>query len=56
MDLKGRALVCWIYAPEDAPIVRELMARARVLEAQGLVENYLFTVSPSGVPRMAHVC
>src|SRR6185436_18215350 len=55
MDSKGRAVVCWVYAPEDTQIVRELIVRARVLEAQGLVENYLFTTTASGAPRIAHV-
>src|SRR5882724_2699637 len=40
MESNGRAQVCWIFASEDEAIARELLGRARVLEAQGLVQNW----------------
>jgi hypothetical protein len=43
MESKGRAHVCWVYATDDAPIARELMGRAAVLETQGLVKNWMVT-------------
>src|SRR5262245_33080000 len=39
MAVRESARVCWIFASEDEPIARELLARAAVLEALGLVHN-----------------
>jgi 3',5'-cyclic AMP phosphodiesterase CpdA len=39
MEPDARAQLCWIFASEDEPIARELLGRAAVLEAQGLVQN-----------------
>lgn len=39
MEPTNRAQVCWIFAGEDASIAGELLVRAKVLEAQGLIQN-----------------
>jgi 3',5'-cyclic AMP phosphodiesterase CpdA len=39
MEPKAPAQVVWIYASEDEPLARELLKLARVLEAQGLIQN-----------------
>jgi 3',5'-cyclic AMP phosphodiesterase CpdA len=39
MEPDAGAQLCWIFASEDEPIARELLGRAAVLEAQGLVQN-----------------
>jgi len=39
MESEERAQVSWIFASEDEPIARELLNRAGVLEAQGLLQN-----------------
>jgi predicted MPP superfamily phosphohydrolase len=43
MAVSEPAQVCWIFDVEDMSIARELLARADVLEAQGLVHNSMIT-------------
>ncbi|HEX4419759.1 MAG TPA: metallophosphoesterase [Kofleriaceae bacterium] len=40
MESKDCAQLCWIFASEDEPLARELLARAAVLEAQGLIQSW----------------
>jgi Calcineurin-like phosphoesterase len=40
MPQKTPAQVCWIFAPEDESIARELMSLAAVLELQSLIKNW----------------
>jgi 3',5'-cyclic AMP phosphodiesterase CpdA len=43
MEADGRAQVCWIFADEDASTARELLTRAKGLEALGVVQNWTLT-------------
>jgi len=49
MDPQARAQVFWIFASEDSSIARELIGRAGVLEAQGLVQNWELTGGQNGL-------
>jgi hypothetical protein len=40
MDRRAAAQVCWIFAPEDESIARELLDLAAVLEMQGILKNW----------------